>query len=107
MGITGSGHPFQDYNRAGIAISSDGRLLIMVNTPKSDAAKRTVFIYDKISIDKLEDKTLANPMFVWEMSDSPSEGAYLYKVLRLMEDIYIYLREALMLLESIISLHMI
>ncbi|HFM1707171.1 TPA: phage head-binding domain-containing protein, partial [Escherichia coli] len=75
-GITGSGHPFQDYNRAGIAISSDGRLLIMVNTPKSDAAKRTVFIYDKISIDKLEDKTLANPMFVWEMSDSPSEGAY-------------------------------
>ncbi|UGI48399.1 phage head-binding domain-containing protein [Escherichia coli] len=75
-GVTGSGHPFQDYNRAGIAISSDGRLLIMVNTPKSDAAKRTVFIYDKISIDKLEDKTLANPMFVWEMSDSPSEGAY-------------------------------
>jgi len=74
-GDAGSGHVFQSYSRAGVAVSSDGRLLLMVATP-DNTAKRTVFVYDKAAVEALASKLDARPLFKWNMTDVPGESAF-------------------------------
>lgn len=75
-GEAGSGHPFQRYNRAGVALSTDGRWLVMSSAPISGAQRRPVFVYDRAEVEALFDKLQARPRYRWIMPQSLGESAY-------------------------------
>jgi hypothetical protein len=74
-GDSGSGHPFEDYNRAGVAVSSDGKLLILVSAALA-GNKRTAFIYDKAAVEALGDKLDARPLYKWVIPHVSGENAF-------------------------------
>lgn len=75
-GQPGSGHPYQDYNRAGVCISDDGKYLIMSAVPSSiGGAGRPVLVYDFAEVMALSDKLEARPAYWFFLPLTIGQGA--------------------------------
>lgn len=74
FGLVGSGHKFQDWNRATVALSDDRRWLILATAPLNRAYGRQVAVFDFAKLQALSDKTQAVPEYIWTMTDVKDQG---------------------------------
>lgn len=74
FGLEGSGHRFSEWNRATVALSDDRRWMILATTPLRMAVGRTLAVFDFAKLEAMPDKTLANPDYVFTLSEFTSQG---------------------------------
>lgn len=74
FGLVGSGHKFQDWNRATVALSDDRRWLLLATAPLNQAYGRNVAVFDFNKLSALDDKTQAIPEYTWTMTDVKDQG---------------------------------
>lgn len=74
FGLVGSGHKFQDWNRATVALSDDRRWMILATTPLRLAVGRTLAVFDFAKLEAMPDKTQASPDYVFTLSEFTSQG---------------------------------
>lgn len=75
-GQPGSKHPFELYNRATVAISDDGRYLIMAAGSIAKGYGRRFCVYDWAEVQAIPgaDKTSAVPLYTWALNDVKDQG---------------------------------
>jgi hypothetical protein len=89
-GASGSGHPYEAFNRAGVSVSTDGKWLLMVSAAIF-GQKRTVFLYDLASVEALTDPLDAIPVRKFVVDFVSAEGSFSLQGLTMDDNEVIYL----------------
>jgi hypothetical protein len=73
FGTSGSGHPFAIYNRCGVAVSPNGKYVVLAAVRTN--GQRTVFVYDLAAVKALGNPLDARPLYVFNIEVRTPEGA--------------------------------
>lgn len=92
-GRPGSGHRYQDYGKACVQMSQDGRHMLMIGINYTgNAGGRTLFVYDRLEVESAADPLLCEPVYMSQpltgtsvdgdtaYQGESSDGRYLYNV---------------------------
>lgn len=92
-GRPGSGHKYQDYGKACVQMSQDGRYMLMIGINYTgNAGGRTLFVYDRLEVESAANPLLCEPVYMSQPLEGTSvdgdtayqgeasDGRYLYNV---------------------------